>query len=100
MSDRSDASIPATRLRNILESLQQGHQLSSIAVTYLEKQGFVALQRLAQRTVTYEEFCEVARTELAQRKIAAEADKIVQEAKKKASEAALDLRSAICTTVG
>lgn len=95
MTDRSDASMPATRLRNILESLQQGGQLSSVALNYLEKQGFTALQRFAQRTVTYEEFCALARAELAQREIAAEADKIVQEAKKKASEAALDLQSAL-----
>lgn len=95
VTDRSDALIPATRLRNILETLQQGRQLSSIALNYLEKQGFSALQRFAQRIVTYEEFCELARTELAQREIAAEADKIVQEAKKKAREAALEVQSAI-----
>lgn len=95
MTDRSDASMPATRLRNILDSLQQGRQLSSIALNYLEKQGFTALQRFARRTVTYEEFCALARAELAQREIAAEADKIVQEAKKKASEAALVLQSAL-----
>jgi hypothetical protein len=95
VTDRSDAFIPATRLCNILDSLQQGRQLSSIALSYLEKQGFTALQRFAQRLVTYEEFCEVARTELAQREIAAEADKIVQEAKKKAREAALEVQSAL-----
>lgn len=52
VTDRLDASIPATRLRNILESLQQGRQLSSIALNYLQKQGLASLERLAQSEVT------------------------------------------------
>jgi hypothetical protein len=95
VTDRLDASIPATRLRNILESLQQDRQLSSIALNYLQKQGLTSLERLAQREVTYEAFCEFARVEQVKREFLAQAERDAKEAEKQASEAAWAVQYAL-----
>jgi hypothetical protein len=95
VTDRLDASIPATRLRNILESLQQGRQLSSIALNYLQKQGLASLERLAQSEVTYEAFCEFARVEQVKREFSAQAEREAKEAEKQASEAAWAVQYAL-----
>lgn len=84
--DCPEALIPATRLRNILDRLEQDHRVSPIAMTYLQKQGFVALLRLARKEVTYETFCEFARIELANREIAIEVEKQAAQAREKAAE--------------
>lgn len=80
VSDLPGANIPATRLRNILDALQQGRQLSARALEYLQEQGLLALQQLARGETTYEMFCETAGTEHAKRQQAAEVDRVARDA--------------------
>lgn len=87
VDDRPDASVPATRLRNILTSLQQGRRLSALAQGYLQQQGLVALQRFARSEVTYEAFSEIAIAERAARERVAEAERLAKEAARLVEEA-------------
>ncbi len=88
VNDCSDAVIPATRLRNILDRLQQSSQISSIALGYLHKRGFFSLERLIQGEITYAQFCSDARTEQVQRVKAAQAREDTKKAEEAAREAA------------
>ncbi len=75
VNDLPEAGVPATRLRNILDRMQQGGHISAMALTYLQQKGLVALQQLARGETTYKAFCEVAVAERAAREQAAEADR-------------------------
>jgi hypothetical protein len=95
VNDLPGASIPATRLRNIINNLDQGHLPTTLALNYIQQQGLAALHRLALREITYEEFCKAAIAEQAQRGLAAEAlqqikeaERLVREKEQKAYEAA------------
>lgn len=63
VNDLPGAHIHATRLYNILDSLQKGHPPTLYALSYLQKQGLVALSLFAQAEMTYEDFCESAAAE-------------------------------------
>ncbi|MBL6987182.1 MAG: cell envelope integrity protein TolA [Methylobacter sp.] len=80
VSDLPGATIPATRLQNILENLEQGRTLSKHAVMYLQQHGLTALQQLAQGEITYEAFCKTTSEEQAKREQAAEAKRQKEEA--------------------
>ena len=67
VTDLPGAFIPATRLNNVLENLDQGRPLPLEAVKYLQQQGLVNLSRLAQGEITYEAFREIAAQEQASR---------------------------------
>ena len=95
VTDCPEAFTPATRLRNALDSLQQGGQLSSFALSYLRKQGLTALERLARGEVTYEAFCDFAQAEQNTRRISAEVAKAAKEAESKAAEAAWAVQYAL-----
>lgn len=88
MEDLSEAAIPATRLSNVLDRLRTGQQLTTIALSYLDRQGFNALHRLAAGEITYQVFCEVAGAEQARRRQTAEAGRLAKEAEQEAHEAA------------
>lgn len=94
VSDRPDAHLPATRLRNILDSLQQGRRPSALALSYLQRQGLAALHRLALGESTYEAFSDAAAAEQASRERAAEDERRRGEAALRAEEAAQDVRDA------
>ena len=95
VNDRPDASTPATRLRKILDNLAEGRQLSALALAYLQKEGLLALQQLAQGETTYEAFCEGAAAERAMREQAAEAERLAREAARVAKEVADRERAAV-----
>jgi len=80
VSDLPGASIPASRLRNILDSLQQKRPLTTIALSYLYQQELIALHRFARGETTYEAFCEAAAPEQAKREQAAEAERQAKQA--------------------
>lgn len=80
VSDLPGASIPASRLRNILDSLQQTRPLTAIALSYLYQQGLMALHLFARGETTYEAFCDVAAPEQAKRRQAAEAERQAKQA--------------------
>jgi len=67
VTDLPGAFIPATRLNNVLENLEQGRPLPLEAVKYLQQQGLVNLSQLAQGEITYEAFREIAAQEQASR---------------------------------
>jgi hypothetical protein len=80
VADLPGAFIPATRLHNILEHLEQSRPLSVQMLMYLQKQGFVALQQLALDEITYEAFRKIAAGEQLMRERAAKAERQKEEA--------------------
>ncbi|MES3014010.1 MAG: hypothetical protein V4750_09835 [Pseudomonadota bacterium] len=95
VSDRPDARLPATRLRNILDSLQKGRRPSALALSYLQRQGLAALHRLALGESTYEEFSNAAAVEKVSRERAAENDRLQREAARRVEEAEQNAREAV-----
>ena len=88
VDDLRGAHIPATRLTTILERLQQDLPLGSLALTYLEKQGLLALHRHANGGSTVDKFREAAKAEQLQREIEAEVLKLKRETEQREREAA------------
>lgn len=88
VNDLPGATIPATRLRNILDSLRQGRQVTANALNYMQEQGLIALHRFARGEITYEAFCEAAEAERATREKSAKAARLASEAEQKCREAA------------
>ncbi len=60
VNDFPGAVIPATRLQNILENIEQGRPPSESSLMYLLQNKLVALQQLALGEMTYEEFGNIA----------------------------------------
>jgi len=91
VDDCPEATILASRLSNILDKLQQGSPISSIALGYLHKQGFFSLERLIQGKIAFPQFGADAWAEQIKREIAAQAQreaKIAEEAVREAAWAA------------
>lgn len=80
VTDLPGAFIPATRLNNILENLEQGRPLPLEAVIYLQQQGLVNLSRLAQGEITYEAFHKSASQERSTREHALKIERQKEEA--------------------
>jgi hypothetical protein len=80
VTDLPGAIIPATRLHNILENLEQGRTLSEHPLMYLQQHGLTALQQLARGEITYEAFCKTAAEEQAMREQLVEAERQKEEA--------------------
>ncbi|HJV24243.1 MAG TPA: hypothetical protein VJ673_01100 [Aromatoleum sp.] len=80
VDDLPGAAIPASRLRNILDSLQKGRALTPLALGYLAQQGLIALHRFAKGDTTYDEFCAAAGPEQERRQQAAEIERQAQHA--------------------
>lgn len=92
VDDLPGAKVPATRLRNILDNLQHGRPLSTLALNYLQKEGLVALQQFARGETTHEAFSEIARAERAGRDRAAELERRAREAARLIEEATQKVR--------
>lgn len=75
VSDLPSSTIPASRLRDILDKLQKGRPLTTNGVNYLQQLGLSALGQLARGAITYEAFRPIATTEQVERKQAAEAER-------------------------
>lgn len=95
VSDLPGASIPASRLRDILDNLKQHRPLTTLQFTFLRQQGLTALGRFARGEITYDAFREAASAEQVQRQQAAEAERqaehaamLARAAEQKAREAA------------
>jgi plasmid stabilization system protein ParE len=87
VTDIPGAVVPATRLSNILDALEQCRPLSVPALMYLQQHGFLSLQRLSQGEITYEEFRRIAAGELFMREQAAAAQRQIDEIEAKAQKA-------------
>ena len=87
VSDLPGATIPATRLQNILENIELGGTLSEYALIYLQQHGLTALQQFAQGEITYEAFCKLTLEEQIKREQAAEAKRQKEDEYAKEEEA-------------
>jgi hypothetical protein len=94
VSDLPSSSIPASRLRDIIEKLQAGRPLTTNGFNYLRQLGLTALGQLAGGEITYEMFCETAASEQAEREQVVDAERQAQHAAKLAQEAAQKAREA------
>jgi Flp pilus assembly protein TadD len=88
VDDLPGAHIPATRIITILERFQQGRPLTSLALTYLESQGLLALHRHISDGSTVDEFRKAAKAEQVLRKQDAEAVRLAEIAERAEKEAA------------
>lgn len=75
VSDLPSSTIPATRLRDILDKLQEGRPLTTNGLNYLRQLGLSALAQLARGEITYETFRTIAETEQAKREHLAEVER-------------------------
>jgi hypothetical protein len=94
VSDLPGSTIPASRLRDVLDKLQEGRPLTTNGLNYLRQQGLAALEQLARGEITYETFRPIAETEQAKREQATETERqakyasmLAKAAKQKAREA-------------
>lgn len=65
------ATIPGSRLSNILAQMQEGHRLTSLALGFLQRQELPGLYRLACKEITYEAYIADLDTEQLRRNQAA-----------------------------
>jgi hypothetical protein len=89
VDDLPGATVVATRLRNIIDTLWAGRSLTALGLKYLQQEGLVALHRLATGQMSYENFRDAASKEQAERRRNAEAQRIAKEAEDKARDLAL-----------
>jgi len=75
VSDLPGSTIPASRLRDILDKLQKGRPLTTNGLNYLQQLGLTALGQLARGEITYETFRETAAPEQAKREQSVEAER-------------------------
>lgn len=87
VNDLPGSTIPASRLRDILEKLQEGRPLTTNGFNYLQQMGLTALGQLARGEITFEMFCETAAAEQAKRERVVEAERQATAAEQKAREA-------------
>ena len=80
VSDLPGSTIPASRLLDILERLEQGRPLTSHGVDYLRQAGLVALGQLARGDVAYAEFAAAAAREQIERERLVEAQRQAKQA--------------------
>lgn len=73
VNDIPGSTIPASRLRDILDKLQEGRPLTANGFNYLQQLGLTALGQLARGEITYEMFREAAAPEQAKREQVIEA---------------------------
>lgn len=87
VSDIPGATIPATRLSNILDSMYHGRPLTALSLMYLQKQNLTGLHLLATGQITYEAFVAVADQATVTRLQAVEAERQAKETERLAREA-------------
>jgi hypothetical protein len=75
VSDLPGSTILASRLREILDKLQEGRPLTTNGVNYLRQLGLTALGQLAHGDITYAAFREIAAAEQTKREQVVEAER-------------------------
>ena len=99
VDDLPGATIPASRLQHILESLRLCRPLTRLALEFLRQQGLDALHRLAAGALPYERFREMAGAEQASRIEVATAARMVRAAEERACEAAMQTKMALARKI-
>ena len=93
VEDLAGASIPGSRLSNILQRLELGEgSISVIAQEFLRKEGLSALLRYAKNEYAIDEFLIVSEPEQSERRLAAKAKAIEEQAKQNLKDAAMRAR--------
>lgn len=92
VDDLPSASLPGSRLQNILERLRLDGSLTALSLAFLQKHGLQALCDLASGALTYDGFRELALAEQSVRVEATKAAMQAREAARKAREDAMQLR--------
>lgn len=92
LDDLPGASVPGSRLANILDCIRLGTPVTSLSRTFLQQQGLEALHRLATGALSYDRFRKLALAEQAARIEAATAAKLAREAEARARDAAMQAR--------
>lgn len=67
VNDLPGSTIPSSRLREILERLNDGRNISIFSLNFLRESGLASLVRLIQGELAYDAFREIAETEKAKR---------------------------------
>lgn len=75
VSDLPGSTIPASRLRDILDKLQEGRPLTANGLNYLWQLGLSALAQLARGEIAYETFRTIAEAEQTKREQVAEVER-------------------------
>jgi hypothetical protein len=87
VDDLPSASVPGSRLQNILDCLRLGRPVTPLSLGFLQQQGLEALHRLTTGVLSYDRFLDLARTEQATRIEASTAARLAREAEECAREA-------------
>ena len=85
VEDLSGASIPGSRIINILKQVESGTPLSSFTFEYLHKNGFLALFRYAKDEITFTGFLKLAKPEQSKRRASSET-KVIREERERQSK--------------
>lgn len=81
VSHIAGATIPASRLSNILDSMYRGRPLTVLSLNYLQQQNLTELHQLATGQITYEAYIAALDPALVAREQAAEAEHQAKEAR-------------------
>lgn len=79
VEDLPGASIPGSRITNILKQVELGTPLSHFTLEYLRKNGFLALFRYAKNEISFTDFLKIAEPEQSKRRTSTEAKSIKEE---------------------
>lgn len=79
VEDLSGASIPGSRITNILKQMESGTPLSNFTLEYLSKNDFLALFRYAKNEISFSDFLKIAESEQSKRRTSAEMKAIKEE---------------------
>ena len=88
VEDLASASIPSSRLQQILECIRLGKPVTPLSAKFLQQQHLDALHRLAAGSLSYDQFLELARAEQTVRIEAATTARVAKEADDLARQAA------------
>jgi len=81
VQDLAGASIPGSRLSNILKHLEMGEEsISNIAQEFLRSKGLIALLHYANKEFTFAEFVKAAETEKCERRLLVQSKALIAEA--------------------
>lgn len=83
VEDLSGASIPGSRITNILKQVESGTPLSSFTLEYLRENGFFALFRYAKNEISFSDFLKIAEPEQSKRRSSTETKAIKEATKRK-----------------
>jgi tetratricopeptide (TPR) repeat protein len=87
VADIPSATIPATRMSNILENIHRGRPLTTLSLKYLLDQDLLDLHRLAIGEIVYEDYVEAAGRAQLSREQAAAVEREAREVERLAREA-------------